>query len=93
MPTDELQRIKASHAELSKQVKEATSKTPVDRLVVRPRGQRVTIEMTANQADTLWWLLKGEIDRDQFRPKTMRTLKEIAKRVDAACGFGSRVDG
>lgn len=67
--------------------------TPVDRLVIRPRGQKVTIEITARQAETLWWLLKGEIDRDQFQAKTMRTLKQIAKRVDAACGLRARVDG
>lgn len=67
--------------------------TAVGRIGIRPRGQKVTIEMTRKQADTLWWLLKGEIDRDQFQPRTMRTLKQIAKRVDAACGFGPRADG
>jgi hypothetical protein len=71
----------------------ASAATPVDRIVSLPRGQKVTIEMTSQQAYTLWWLLKGAIDRDQFRPGAMRTLKQIVKRVDDACGFGSRVDG
>lgn len=71
----------------------AKTSTPVHAVVIRPRGEKVTIEMTAKQADVLWWLLRGEIDRDQFQPRTMNTLKQIAKRVDAACGFRPKIDG
>ena len=56
-------------------------------IAIRPRGEKVTIELTAKQADVLWMLLEGSMCRNEFQRRTMRTLSQIGKRVSDACGF------
>ena len=50
------------------------------------RSKTVTVTLTRKQANTLWWLLEGEMGRDDFQRRTMRTLSQIGKRVSDAIG-------
>ena len=63
----------------------AISTAPVHAVVNRPAT--VTITLTQKQADTLWWLLEGEVGRGKFAARTMRTLNQIGARVSKACGL------
>lgn len=60
--------------------------TPRVQAIIR-RPATVTITLTQKQADTLWWLLEGEMCRDKFAARTMKTLSQIGKRVAKACGL------
>lgn len=48
-------------------------------------AKHVTMTMTERQANRLWWLLTGVIDRDSFDATVMRDLERIRERLDKAC--------
>lgn len=50
------------------------------------RAKTVTVTLTRQQANTLWWLLEGLMGRDEFQRRTMRTLSQVGKRVSDAIG-------
>lgn len=52
-----------------------------------PRGHSITLKLTARQADVLWKLLAGEMDRDSYHSKIMRTFNQIGRNLSKAAGW------
>ena len=50
-------------------------------------ADEVALKMTRRQAETLWWLLEGEMLRYSFEPSTMRRLDQIGKRLSDQMGY------
>ena len=44
----------------------------------------IHLPLTINQANTLWWLLTGEIDRDGISEEHRRTFKQVREKLEIA---------
>ena len=44
----------------------------------------IHLPLTINQANTLWWLLTGEIDREGISEQQRRTFREVREKLEAA---------
>jgi hypothetical protein len=77
--------MNAERIDMTNKANESTGEDRVRAIISRPAT--VTITLTQNQADTLWWLLERLMGRDQFGPKTKRTLNQIGARVAKATGL------
>ena len=44
----------------------------------------IHLPLTIAQANTLWWLLSGEIDREGISEQQRRTLREVREKLEAA---------